>query len=170
MTDMIVVNGQKIKFYRTANKWICFFPNPFGPNWKYILAEDVAYQTDLRPAKEKRIYKGPVGSRRLLAKLTVTGLLYIYAGYAWDGPSGPTFDTDNFMRGSLIHDVLYQMMRNALLPINPTKEIADRILQKICIEDGMSAFRAGYVYWGVHIGGVGACKPGPEIYDEVFSN
>jgi hypothetical protein len=32
-------------------------------------------------------------------------------GYAWNGPSGPTLDTRNFMRGSLVHDALYQLMR-----------------------------------------------------------
>ena len=31
--------------------------------------------------------------------------------YAWDGPSGPTIDTSNSMRASLVHDVLYQAMR-----------------------------------------------------------
>ena len=33
-------------------------------------------------------------------------MLVIKKGYAWDGPSGPTIDTKNFMRGSLVHDAL----------------------------------------------------------------
>ncbi len=39
------------------------------------------------------------------------GHLVLQKGYAWDGPSGPTIDTGDFMRGSLVHDALYQLMR-----------------------------------------------------------
>ena len=70
------------------------------------------------------------------------------AGYAWDGPSGPTFDTPNFMRGSLIHDALYQLMRNGLLR-EDFREDADKEIKKACLEDGMTRFRAAYVYWSL---------------------
>jgi len=33
--------------------------------------------------------------------LTTDGILTVKKGYAWDGPSGPTVDTLNFMRASL---------------------------------------------------------------------
>lgn len=76
------------------------------------------------------------------------GILVIRKHYAWDGPSGPTIDTKTFMRGSLVHDVLYQMIREGLLS-KELKDDADRLLQTICIEDGMSKFRAWYVYQAV---------------------
>ena len=76
------------------------------------------------------------------------GLLTIHRGYCWDGPSGPTIDTKNFMRASLIHDALYQLLREGLLP-QSERFIADKILQKVCIEDGMSKIRAWYVFQGV---------------------
>ena len=76
------------------------------------------------------------------------GLLIIKKGYAWDGPSGPTFHTKNFMRGSLVHDALYQLMREEILP-RSCQEPADHLLQQICQEDGMSDFRSGYVYEAV---------------------
>jgi len=44
------------------------------------------------------------------------GLLRIRQGYAWDGASGPTYDTSDTMTPSLVHDVGYQLMRNYLLP------------------------------------------------------
>ncbi len=44
-------------------------------------------------------------------RLGTDGVFAISKGYAWDGPSGPTFDTLNFMRGSLVHDALYQLIR-----------------------------------------------------------
>lgn len=82
--------------------------------------------------------------------LSSSGLLTISKGYAWDGPSGPTIDTKTFMRGSLVHDALCQLMRMKLLPIT-LKDYADRSLQRICKEDGMCRFRAWYVYWGVRL-------------------
>lgn len=71
--------------------------------------------------------------------------LIISTGYAWDGASGPALDTLNFMRGSLVHDVLYQLMRVEALSSIYRKE-ADKELVRICREDGMSRFRA----WGVY--------------------
>jgi len=47
--------------------------------------------------------------------LDKNGTLTIKKGYAWDGASGIAIDTCNFMRGSLVHDALYQLMRNDLI-------------------------------------------------------
>jgi hypothetical protein len=80
--------------------------------------------------------------------LNTNGLLFIGEGYAWDGPSGPTIDTHSFMRGSLIHDACYQLMREEHLD-QKWREQADKELKKICLEDGMSRIRAWYVYRAV---------------------
>lgn len=95
-------------------------------------------------------------------RLSLNGVLAIGAGYAWDGPSGPTFDTKNFMRGSLVHDVLYQAMGLELLPIS-CKQEADKILRRICREDGMSKIRAWWVYRAVKKFG----NPRPSEYKTV---
>ena len=76
------------------------------------------------------------------------GVLTIFKDYAWDGASGPAIDTKNFMRGSLVHDVLYQLMREGRLP-RGVKSYADKVLRKICLEDGMSRVRAWWVYEAV---------------------
>ena len=39
------------------------------------------------------------------------------------------------------------------------REAADRLLQQICKEDGMSSIRAWWVYKGVRIGGGPAADP-----------
>ncbi len=88
-------------------------------------------------------------------KIKEGGELWIAKGYCWDGPSGPTWDTGTFMRGSLVHDALYQFIRNKLLLEDPWREYADDLLKKICKEDGMSAFRAWYVHKSVR--GFGSC-------------
>jgi len=90
--------------------------------------------------------------------LNPSGLLEIKRGYCWDGPSGPTIDTKNFMRGSLVHDVLYQLMRYDHLNRGKFRAVADKILREHCIEDGMGRFRAWIVYHGVQFGGEKASK------------
>ena len=82
-------------------------------------------------------------------ELDADGMLIIKAYYAWDGPSGPTIDTKNFMRGSLIHDALYQLMREEYIDGEQWREQADRELRKSCREDGMCWIRAWYVYVSV---------------------
>jgi len=90
--------------------------------------------------------------------LNKEGVLTIKAGYAWDGPSGPTIDTRNFMRGSLVHDALYQLMRKELLSLDE-KERADLELKRICLEDGMSSLRAWWVYKGLNRFGTRSTLP-----------
>ena len=90
--------------------------------------------------------------------LSTDGILTIKKGYAWDGPSGPTLDSRNFMRGSLVHDALYQLIRHEFLQTH-WKDTADRELQRMCREDGMSAIRAWWVYRGVKWFGKPAVMP-----------
>ena len=57
-------------------------------------------------------------------------------GYCWDGPSGPTFDSEYTLRASLIHDVLYQIIReHKLTPEKECRKIADIEFGKILIID-----------------------------------
>lgn len=84
--------------------------------------------------------------------LNTDGKLTIDKGYAWDGPSGPTFDTKPFMRPSLIHDATYQLMREGHVP-RSYRDTCDRELQKNCIADGMWTFKAWVVYQAVKWGG-----------------
>lgn len=86
------------------------------------------------------------------------GSLVIEKGYCWDGPSGPSIDTENFMRGSLVHDALYQLLR--LHALDPAyRDYSDLLLWKICREDGMSAFRAWYVWKAVSWFGAKNARP-----------
>ena len=77
--------------------------------------------------------------------LSKEGLLTAKKGYSWDGASGcPDFRC--IMRGSLFHDVLYQMMRLKQLPRHYRKD-ADNLLRNICIEDGMCEWFANYIVY-----------------------
>ena len=90
--------------------------------------------------------------------LTTTGTLYIQKGYAYDGPSGPTIDTKNFMEGSLVHDAIYQLIRMKLLD-KRWRGRADKELLKILRITGMSWLRGQYVYQAVRLFGASAADP-----------
>lgn len=90
--------------------------------------------------------------------LKTDGTFIIRSGYAWDGPSGPTIDTSNFMRGSMVHDALYQLIRQGHLFQKDRKQ-ADIELRERCLEDGMCKFRANYVYKAVRKHGVSSASP-----------
>lgn len=91
-------------------------------------------------------------------RMTEDGHLFIKADYAWDGPSPPAIDTKNFRRGSLEHDMLYQAMREGLLPPE-FKPIADERLYIVTQQDGMWQIRAWCDKLGLGIGGKKATEP-----------
>jgi hypothetical protein len=131
-------------------------------SYKYQVMEDYAIKIDLKPLK---------AIRRELTKflsLSPQGILSIKKYYAWDGPSGPTIDTRNFMRGSLVHDALYQLMRESVLDYKVHRQRADAILREICLEDGMCKSRACYVYQAVHLFAEGGARPQPEHEPEII--
>lgn len=125
----------------------------YREGYKYQLAEDYQVKIEIKP--HAFILTEYV-------RLDIDGLLSICKGYAWDGPSGPAIDTLNFMRGSLIHDALYQLMRERHLDAEKLRDVADRILRRVCIEDGMTSLRAWWVYQGVRFGGGPAASEPPK--------
>jgi hypothetical protein len=121
----------------------------YRSGYKYQLVEEYSGEVSIRPAEQ--IDTDYIALHR-------DGRLTVKKSYAWDGPSGPTLDTKNFMRGSLVHDALYQLMRDGYLP-SSFREQADLELHRICREDGMSKFRAWYVLLGVRKGAGFAVTP-----------
>jgi hypothetical protein len=121
----------------------------YKQGYEYQLVEDYSSETGIVV---------PVDIATHFILLSKEGRLTIKADYAWDGPSGPAIDTDNFMRGSLEHDALYQLMREGKLPREYRKE-ADLRLREVCLEDGMSSIRAWWVYRGVRYGGESSTVP-----------
>ena len=115
----------------------------------YRLYGDYKIFINIFPEKE-------IKSKRMV--LSTDGYLLIKDTYGWDGATGVAYDSKNFMRGSLVHDALYQLMREELISSKERKK-ADKLLVKICKEDGMSYFRAKYVYYGVRVFGGFAVNP-----------
>ena len=116
----------------------------YKAGYKYQLASVCRVKTGIRPKEE---------AKSKYISLDLLGDLVIEGGYCWDGPSGPTVDTKTFMRGSLVHDALYQLMREDKLS-QAWREEADKELRRLCIADGMWKARAWWVYKGVRFGGL----------------
>ena len=112
--------------------------------YKHQLYEDYQLNVAIIPPKF------PVDTPFL--KLDMNGNLIIKAGYAWDGASGPTWDTPSCKRGALIHDALYQLMREEKISLT-NRNRADDLLRDICIEDGMYKWRARL--WHYFVGKAG---------------
>jgi len=128
-------------------------------HYKYQLMDNYVIQIDIKP-QHAIDYK--------FVSLSSGGLLTIRKAYAWDGPSGPSIDTRNFMRGSLVHDALYQLMRLSALDYRVHRERADQLLREICLEDGMSSLRAWYVYNAVHWFAESSARPTNEPEVEII--
>ncbi|HAK57262.1 MAG TPA: hypothetical protein DCP38_17555 [Acidobacteria bacterium] len=118
--------------------------------YRYKLTKDYHHETDI---------VGRDGDILPYLSIDNGGKLSIFHRYAWDGPSGPSFDTKNFMRGSLVHDALYQLMRERILDHKKDRKRADQLLREICRKDGMSWFRAWYVYRLLRIFGGRSARP-----------
>lgn len=115
------VRKRKLYKYRTTKDWECYTGIHGAP-------------TDVLP----------------WVVLRTDGVLWIRRGYAWDGPSGPTVDTRNWMRPSLVHDALYQLMREGQGVLDYTYRYqVDRLMYRMLLEEGMSRFRAWYSYQAV---------------------
>lgn len=117
----------------------------FRDGFKYVLEEPYYVYVGIIPAR-----RNTVGNRYV--KLTPDGHMSVAAGYAFDGASGPAVDSVNVLRGALVHDACYQLIREGY--VDPSwREKADDVLRAICLEDGMSQARAWWIWKAVRLFG-----------------
>ena len=109
----------------------------YRADYKYQLAEDYQMNIPIQPRAD--IVTGFI-------ELDTAGKLTVKNGYAWDGPSGPVVDTNENLRASLVHDALYQLMRNGDLRAHVHRKTADELFRDLCKADGVSSFRANVYY------------------------
>ena len=110
--------------------------------YKYQLVEEYMVKTAIK-------MKDQDGGMFCYLRPVATGsMLVMKQGYSWDGTSGPTVDTENTMRAGLVHDSLYQLLREGVIG-QEYVDYADELFHKILREDGVSRFRAWYYFKGV---------------------
>ncbi len=108
--------------------------------WKYQLYETVTYDTGIILPEIRTEFIN-----------LINGILTVRKGYTWDGASGPTFDTKNTFTASLIHDALYQLMRENWIDRSWRKR-SDQILYEILRSRKMFKWRAKLWYRAVRQG------------------
>lgn len=128
-------------------------------HYKYQLVSDYAIAIDIKPRDNVRTQ---------FIDLDTQGALTIKNGYAWDGPSGLGIDTRSFMRASLVHDALYQLMRAEYLDYRIQQRAADDFLRALCVEDGMWKLRAWFNCMMLRLFGKMSARPAPEPKDEII--
>ena len=126
----------------------------YRSGYKYQLAEDYQVKVSIIPEKDVPADD----ATKAFLELRKDGTLIMKTGYAWDGPSGPTIDTPSFMRGSLVHDALYQLLRSEDIG-QEWRDEADEELRRIWREDGMSRICSNWVHWAVKKFGKMAADP-----------
>jgi len=126
----------------------CRYKKIDHPKYKYELTETYVDKIPFRFSRSLRLD---------YIKAEPYGGVIIRKGYRWDGASGPTIDTDDTMDGSLVHDVLYQLIREGELTMKDRKA-ADKCIRRMCIDDGMPKFRANYWYFFLRIAGRSSAK------------
>ena len=119
-----------------------FGPIKYRKGYKYQLAVAVSGQTPIKPEKD-------IDTEFI--KLSIDGFMWVKSGYAWDGASGPTFDTKNTFAPSLVHDCFCQLIRNGYLP-DEARHAADHFFYDMLRERGMWKIRARLWLRGVHAG------------------
>ena len=122
------------------------------PKFKYCMVRDRAIQT--------RVTGYHITTQFFI--LYTDGRLIIHRGYAWDGPSGPTIDTASFMRSSAVHDALFQMLREVLIPARDWRvvfDLANTELRRLSKIDGMLWPRYHFVKTALDIAGAKHAKP-----------
>lgn len=83
------------------------------------------------------------------------GFLRVRKGFAWDGASGPTFDTKNSMSASLVHDVFCILMRDGRISYDRWQDIINLFFEEMCVRAGMWRWRARLWYQAVEFADAG---------------
>ena len=117
--------------------------------------ETCSFNIDIHPEKDIFIPSKP---GRAYIYLSSGGRLTIFSGYAWNGPDGAIISTSHFMRASLVHDAIYQLIRRRAIS-EDFRLYADTLLKKMCRKDGISRLGAWWVYFAARTFGEMAAVP-----------
>lgn len=84
-------------------------------------------------------------------------VLQFRVGYCWNGSSGPTMDSNSCYRASLVHDGAYQLLREGVFgegeDLKKARLYFDALYLGMCIEDGMSPWKAQTRYRALRLFG-----------------
>ncbi len=120
-------------------------------NYNYQLREDYTYHLG------RTFDPAPIGNEFI--EITAEGVLTIRKYYAWDGVSGPVMETQANIKASLVHDALYQLMREGKLDHLLYREWSDRLFMDMCRRGGVNDRIAALYFKALHLFGAKNAKP-----------
>jgi len=121
--------------------------------WRYTLGKP--YSLNFGVKYGKTLHMGEAQAAASTSFYTLSSdELKAGSGYAWDGASGPVFQTKNSVEATLVHDIMYQAMAADLVPATrPNRKIADKIFLLILKKNGMGFLRRRLWYAAVRLFG-----------------
>lgn len=128
----------------------------YKKGYKYRLVDTYSIVTKLKPIH--------IVTSDLLFLNEFTNLT-ISPGYAWGGCSGPTWDDKTNMRAGLVHDALYQLIRNDVIGLQ-CRPYVDNLFYELLLEDGMCKLRANYYYYAVRLFGKKSTSVKKKVYEQ----
>ena len=111
----------------------------YKSGYKHQLAAAYEIQTEIYPTEHVEVVN--------FIDLRIDGLLTVRQNYAWDGATA-IIDTRYNLRASLVHDALYQLMREGSLS-REYRDTADKLFRQLCVEDGVFPVIASGYYWAL---------------------
>lgn len=109
-------------------------------------------------------------------QLCSDGMLGVFRGYAWDGTTGPSIDTQTNIFQSLWHDILCQIaseLDDPELRAEADLLFKEMLTWRVCIDGKckkMNPFRRAYHYLGVRLGARFHIGTKKEIKVTVYKN
>lgn len=123
----------------------------YHSGYKHQNAEDAYFETGIHVGHV-------VGTEDGYVILWPMGRILVKKGFSWDGASGPMPDKNTIMRGSMVHDALYRLLRERGIP-QKARLLADQLLRRLCLEDGMPVAEAESIYLIVRKRAASAARP-----------
>ena len=127
----------------------------YRDGYKNVIFEDIEFDVPIFPPRD-------ITSEYV--DLTMDGVLRVKRNFAFDGPSGPTFEKlfpwwyRNTITPATAHDALYSLMRDGFLS-GANRKKADQVLRDMMIERGVSKLRANFWYRAVQAGAGHSADP-----------
>lgn len=122
---------------------------------KFILGRDEFFSLPFKPKET---------IRTSYCTFYDNGDLHIKRGFLWSA-NFPAINTENTKPASLLHDCIYNLIKDGFLPREPYREHGDRLLYDVLIECNVLQYRAFAWYKAVQLGGDEALdSPPPKMY------
>ncbi len=137
-------------------------------SYKFQLFDDLTCETGITiHGTSVQSASEPGSDGRPFVTMDAGGTLLIHAWYSWDGPSFIPGHARRMIRGSLVHDALYQLIRDECFPVESrirwtVAREADVLMRRLFIADGTPVILAWFFFAVIRLFGRHFEEPGSK--------